>query len=261
MPEQKNKAIAEMNLHEKLLKIADAAGVLQKTKEGFNYKYVPEEDILAKVTAGMQLYRVMLYHSIVPGTTRIQPHTYEKVKYVKNEKKETERQVTPVNEIIITADSLFTWVNVDKPDERIEVPWILAGQMEDVSQAFGAACTYGNRYFLMKSLQLATTEADPDAYRSKQRVTEQYGEEKEAKETLRKAIQEVVEAGTKAIASGIKREKIKEVIAKLNEGNPNPRSIKTINVCRAVMVEFAALKSEKTDAAPPQKKETKEAKK
>ena len=28
----------EMNIHQKLLKIADAAGILQKTKSGYNYK-------------------------------------------------------------------------------------------------------------------------------------------------------------------------------------------------------------------------------
>ena len=35
----------KLNIHQKILKIADAAGVLQKTKSGYNYKYVPEEEI------------------------------------------------------------------------------------------------------------------------------------------------------------------------------------------------------------------------
>ena len=68
----------EMNLHQKILKIADMAGVLQKTKEGYGYKYVPEEDIQAKVTAGLQKYGVMLYDSIIPGTFKVQPIHYEK---------------------------------------------------------------------------------------------------------------------------------------------------------------------------------------
>lgn len=69
----KQRAEKELNLHQKLLKIADAAGILQKSKSGFNYKYVPEEEIQAKVTACMQKYGVMLYHSIVPGTLHITP--------------------------------------------------------------------------------------------------------------------------------------------------------------------------------------------
>ena len=44
----------KLNLHQKMLKIADAAGILQKTKEGYGYKYVPEEEIQAKVTGAMQ---------------------------------------------------------------------------------------------------------------------------------------------------------------------------------------------------------------
>ena len=59
----------KLNIHQKILKIADAAGVLQKTKAGFNYRYVPEEEIQAKVTACMQKYGVMLYPSIVPTTS------------------------------------------------------------------------------------------------------------------------------------------------------------------------------------------------
>ncbi|MBE5733985.1 MAG: hypothetical protein E7347_02925 [Clostridiales bacterium] len=49
-----------LNIHQKLLKIADMAGVLQKNKAGFNYKYVTEEEIQAKITAGMQKYGVRL---------------------------------------------------------------------------------------------------------------------------------------------------------------------------------------------------------
>lgn len=66
----------EMNLHQKLLKIANMTGALQRTKAAYGYKYVPEEDIQAKVTAGMQKYGVMLYHSVVPGTLNVVPITY-----------------------------------------------------------------------------------------------------------------------------------------------------------------------------------------
>lgn len=164
----------KLNIHQKILKIADAAGVLQKTKSGYNYKYVPEEEIQAKVTACMQKYGVMLYHSIVQGTLRVQPYTYEKYDAKLKANK-------TVNEFVVTADSVYKWVNAETPGEYIEVPWALVGQMEDASQAFGAAETYCNRYFLMKSLQLATSEADPDEYRSKQKEAEGYDQEKEQK--------------------------------------------------------------------------------
>lgn len=114
----------KLNIHQKILKIADAAGVLQKTKSGYNYKYVPEEEIQAKVTACMQKYGVMLYHSIVQGTLRVQPYTYEKYDAKLKANK-------TVNEFIVTADSVYKWVNAETPGEYIEVPWALVGQMED----------------------------------------------------------------------------------------------------------------------------------
>lgn len=236
----------EMNIHQKLLKIADAAGILQKTKSGYNYKYVPEEEIQAKVTAGMQKYGVMLYHSIVPGTLQVMPYTYQKTKD------------KTINEFIVHADTVYTWVNADKPEETVEVPWVLVGQMEDASQAFGAAETYCNRYFLMKSLQLATSEADPDNYRSKQKEAENYDDEKEQKklaEELNSAVKEVVAMGSQLIKSGIPKEEVMGVVGKYNDGNQNPSSIKTLEVCAAVMKEFEALAANKPATAP--KKTTK----
>ena len=231
----------KLNIHQKILKIADAAGVLQKTKSGYNYKYVPEEEIQAKVTACMQKYGVMLYHSIVQGTLRVQPYTYEKYDAKLKANK-------TVNEFVVTADSVYKWVNAETPGEYIEVPWALVGQMEDASQAFGAAETYCNRYFLMKSLQLATSEADPDEYRSKQKEAEGYDQEKEQKaaaEELAKAVNEILDKGSELIKKGFAKEEVMAVVGKYNNGNSNPSSIKSIEICSAVMAEFAELEKSK----------------
>ncbi len=242
----------KLNIHQKILKIADAAGILQKTKSGYNYKYVPEEEIQAKVTAGMQKYKVMLYHSIVPGTLKVEPFSY--LKYNAKEKRDVQ-----VNEFIVTADSEYCWVNVEDPTDAYKVPWVLIGQMEDASQAFGAAETYCNRYFLMKSLQLATSEADPDDYRSKQKAAENYEDEKKQKETdeaLKIAIKEIVDYGSKLMKMGIKKEEIYKAVAKYNDGNENPSSIKNIEVCSAISKEFAKMEKDLTPA-PVEKKTTK----
>ena len=231
----------KLNIHQKILKIADAAGVLQKTKSGYNYKYVPEEEIQAKVTACMQKYGVMLYHSIVQGTLRVQPYTYEKYDAKLKANK-------TVNEFVVTADSVYKWVNAETPGEYIEVPWALVGQIEDASQAFGAAETYCNRYFLMKSLQLATSEADPDEYRSKQKEAEGYDQEKEQKaaaEELAKAVKEILDKGSELIKKGFAKEEVMAVVGKYNNGNSNPSSIKSIEICAAVMAEFAELEKSK----------------
>lgn len=252
----------KLNIHQKILKIADAAGVLQKTKSGFNYKYVPEEEIQAKVTACMQKYRVMLYPSIVPDTLTVEPYTYQKpkTKKVKDEKgKDIIVDYTvPVNEVIVKAEVLYTWVNTDNPEDKIECRWAYIGQMEDASQAFGAGATYGNRYYLMKALQLATTEADPDNYRSKQKEAENYDQEKEQKaaaEKLAEAVKMVVAKGSELIKKGFKKDQIMAVVGKHNNDNFNPSSIKTVEICEAVMKEFNEL-----EAAEAKKKSTSKSK-
>lgn len=228
----------DLNLHQKILKIADMAGVLQKTASGYSYRYVPEEDIQAKVTAGLQKYGVMLYDRIVPGTLNVMPYTYEKydpkIKGVK-----------PVNEIIVSGDMIYTWVNVDNPDEYVETTWAFVGQMEDAAQAMGAGLTYANRYYLMKQLQLATTESDPDNYRSKQREAENYEEnlaEKEAAEQLAKKISEVVDAGKRLITRGMQKDDMMSLVAKYNDGNGNPSALKSIEACEQVLEEFKTIK-------------------
>lgn len=228
----------DLNLHQKILKIADMAGVLQKTASGYSYRYVPEEDIQAKVTAGLQKYGVMLYDRIVPGTLNVMPYTYEKYD-------SKIKGVKPVNEIIVSGDMVYTWVNVDNPDEYVETTWAFVGQMEDAAQAMGAGLTYANRYYLMKQLQLATTESDPDNYRSKQREAENYEEslaEKEAAEQLAKKISEVVDAGKRLITRGMQKDDMMALVAKYNDGNGNPSALKSIEACEQVLEEFKTIK-------------------
>ena len=224
----------DMTLHQKILKIADMAGVLQKSKSGYSYKYVPEEDIQAKVTAGLQKYGIMLYNSITPGTLKVTPISYEKYDAKLKANK-------PVNEVIVSADMTYTWVNADNPDERVETTWAFVGQMEDAAQAMGAGLTYANRYYLMKQLQLATTESDPDNYRSKQKQAENYEQEaaeKAAAEELAKHIKTVVDAGTKLIKSGFNKQEMMDIVAKYNNGNGNPSGIQSVEIADAILSEF-----------------------
>lgn len=226
-----------LNLHEKILRIANMAGVLQKTKSGYSYRYVPEEDIQAKVTAGLQKYGVMLYTSVVPGSMKVTPVTYEKYDAkIKGNK--------PVNEVIVSGDMVYRWVNAENPAEVAETAWGFVGQMEDAAQAMGAGLTYANRYYLMKQLQLATTESDPDNYRGKQKAAEQY-EEDAAAEALRKKIQTIVKEGTVLIEKGIlDKTAMRNLVAGFNGGNGNPSGIESDEVCEAILAEFRKIRTE-----------------
>lgn len=215
-------------------------GALQKTKEGFGYKYVPEEEIQAKVTAGMKKYGLMLYPNLVPGTLNVIETSYEKY-----DKKLKANKLN--HEVIVSAEMKYVWVNVDNPTEQVEVPWAIIGQMEDAAQAFGAGATYCNRYFLMKSLQLATTDDDPDNYRSKQKDAENA--------ELKEAINDVISMGNKLIASGAKPADIATVVAKYNDGNGNPKQIQTLEICDAIIKELKSMEKAAKKPSNSKKKE------
>lgn len=251
-----------LNLYEKLLKIADMSGILRKNRAGYNYNYTTEDEIQAKVTSGMQKYKVFLYPSLVPNTLTVEPYTYQKTK-TKKVKNETVDYSVLMNEIIVKAEVIYKWVNAENPDETIECRWAYIGQMEDASQAFGAGATYGNRYFLLKALQLATTEADPDEYRSKQKQAEQYELDKLAAEEQRMLSEEkaaVIALGTQIIKAGMTKENLMNIVAKYNGGNGNPSSIKSIDVCKTISEELqktlAQIGRDSQSKSPEQPKKT-----
>lgn len=159
-----------LNLQQKLAKIRKMTEVIQKNKKGYNYKYTSIDEILARVTAGMNKYNVSLYPRISPGTEAVTPYTYGKTKFTKDGQQYEEQN----NEIIAQARVVYTWVNDEDPDDVIEVPWFVVGSQQDPAQAFGSGLTYGLRQFLIQFFQIATLDGeDPDAWRSKQRSAEE----------------------------------------------------------------------------------------
>lgn len=169
MPTKAEKQEEKLNLFQKLAKIRKTVEVLQKNKAGFNYKYVTEDEILSKITSGMDRYGVSLIPGVVPGTMRVTPYTYQKAKFDKATKQTVQETV---NEVLVCADTTYTWVDNENPDDRIVVPWGLVGQQSDASQSFGSGLSYTFRYFLLKYFDVATVEDDPDNWRSKQQEAE-----------------------------------------------------------------------------------------
>ena len=157
------KPIEQMSIYQKLAGIRKMVEVIRKNKSGYNYKYVSEDEILARVTAGMDKYHVLLYPGIVPNTAVITPYNYTKIKYAKNGDKMEES----INEVLVNADMTFTWVNLDNPSDQLVVPWVIVGQQGDASQAVGSGLSYLHRYFMLQFFQIATPDDDPDNWRSK----------------------------------------------------------------------------------------------
>lgn len=156
------------NLIQKLAKIRNMSDVVKKDKQGYGYTYADITQILAKITAGMKKYGVSLIPSIVPQTSEVTQVTNRATKF----KKTGESYENITTESLVTADMVFTWINDDDPNEKIDVPWFVTGAQSDPSQAFGSGLTYCTRYFLTNYFQIAQSDLDVDAYRSKQREAE-----------------------------------------------------------------------------------------
>lgn len=184
---------------------------MKKDTKAYGYMYTKEEDILAKITVFMEKYNLSLIPNIVPGTTVVSPYTYKKTKSTNKGEIYEEN----VNEIIVQADTTWTWVNNDNPDERIEVSWAMVGSQSDASQSFGSGLTYSSRYFLLKYFNISTSNDDPDNFRSKQKAAED-----EADRVVTQAIVEEVDETIKAYLAEHpdKKDDVKNIVTKYAKG-------------------------------------------
>lgn len=173
----------ELNLIQKLAKIRMMTDVVSKNKNGYNYKYTDINAILANVTAGMKKYKVSLIPCVNPNTVNV---SKQEIKNTKMDKQGNIKE-TINTEMLVTGDMVFTWVNDDKPDEVLKVPWFITGSQADPSQAFGSGLSYCVRYFLINFFQIAQPNStDVDAYRSKQKMAEAEEEKSIAEEIVSK---------------------------------------------------------------------------
>lgn len=164
--EKNQKEEKALNLYQKLSIIGEAVKVLKKTKRGYGYNYVPDEEILARIQGGMEKYNISLIPNVDISTVEVIPRDTLKTK-VKDGQVYEERS----NEVIIRGGIRYDWVNNDDPSEKISVPWFFIGQQGDASQAFGSALTYAARYFKIQYFNVATTD-DPDQIIKKKKEAE-----------------------------------------------------------------------------------------
>lgn len=157
--------IEEMNIYQKIARVREGMEVVRKNKAGYGYKYVSEDELLARITVAMKKYGLLLIPGIIEDSCVVEPYRAEKRK----KEKDGTVYIENVSESIVHADMTWTWVNINNPEERLVIPWMFVGQQSDASQAFGAGLTYASRYFLLKFFNVATPDDDPDLFRSKQR--------------------------------------------------------------------------------------------
>jgi len=145
------KEITQMNLFEKMLAITNELGIVAKNLnvdlgKGKAYKAVQEKDVLDAIKPLEEKYRVYSY----PKERKI----------IDNSILEKETNYGVVKSLYMRTETIYEFVNVDKPDEKITMVSYGDG-IDTGDKAPGKAMTYSDKYSLLKAYKVATGD-DPD---------------------------------------------------------------------------------------------------
>lgn len=136
-------------LYKKLLALQQAVVGLTKDKKGNSYDYVSGDKILGIVRPQMDKLGLLLTVDVLRAEYARQDYQ------TKNGAK---------SEMFCTLELKFTWIDTDS-GETLSNQWASSG-MNGFDKSLGSALTYGERYFLLKFLHIATDKDDVDAPKS-----------------------------------------------------------------------------------------------
>ena len=150
---------ASLNIFQKMLMIEKELGVVAKNLEiqatkTSGYKAVSERDVIDAVKPLEAVYGVFSYPAI---RTVIKDELLENAREFKGE------QVKTISKFM-RIETVYRFVNVDKPEEFIEITSYGDG-IDTGDKATGKAMTYADKYALMKAYKISTGD-DPDATKS-----------------------------------------------------------------------------------------------
>ena len=163
--------VKEMNIYEKLSAITAEIGVVEKNlnvkvSSNSSYKAVSERDVLDAVKPIEQKYRVYSY----PANRKIIDRD------VLTKETEYNGTITRTNTLFMRVETVYRFVNIDKPDEFIETT-VYGDGLDTGDKASGKAMTYADKYALMKAYKLSTGD-DPDKEASPEHGYEKNAEPK-----------------------------------------------------------------------------------
>ncbi|WP_240377217.1 ERF family protein [Bacillus piscicola] len=131
------------NIYQKLLNVKKAVPYIQKQVHGEEFSYASSSDVIAPLRE--KLNEVGLFLSTHVKDTKV-----------------TIGQQGILTELYI----VFTWINVDNPEETIEYTFYSQG-MDNRDKGPAKAYTHAEKYFLLKQFNIPTDEVDPDAFQQK----------------------------------------------------------------------------------------------
>ena len=177
---KKKKKKLNSNLDSKLKKKKKKVSIMKKNAEGHGYNFVDEESILLIVNEEMVRLGLKLTPRFVSGTLFVDTVSY------KNSKGQEK------TDVLLNSEMEFVWKDIETGEFEV-VPWIMVGQQADGSQAMGSGLTYANRYFLLKYFNIATSNEDPDAIRSKIAKEEEQKKLSSAQTKVKKQLEKMIQ--------------------------------------------------------------------
>lgn len=152
-----------MNIYEKMLNITNEIQTVAKNLEvgtgQSKYKATGEADVLKAVKE-------------LEVKNKVYSYPYSR-KIVDREILQTESEyngkITKGNKIFMRLEIVYRFVNIEKPEEFIDITTYGDG-IDTQDKAPGKAMTYGDKYALMKAYKIITGE-DPDQNPSPEKVT------------------------------------------------------------------------------------------
>ena len=210
----------ELNLFQKIADVKANIDGFTKDAKSYNYSYVSGSQVLHRIRNKMIENNLLL----IPKTTE---ENYKQIQVTRFNQK-AKREIT-VTEFVVEMKLTYVWINADKPEEQLEIPFYAIGQQDDVSKAHGTGLTYAERYFLMKFFNIPTDEDDADAKEKQEKYANSSNQLKDIlRDEVNKFIQIVENSGLS--------EKYKDEISKLKMMDVNTldkqQIIKTRNLIR-----------------------------
>ena len=142
-----------LNVYQRLSEVRKSVEYLKKDKQGQQFMYVGSADVLAALREKINEAGLILVPEIVNHKVSV----YER----------TNSKGNPTNDYFTELDMTMTWVNIDVPEETVKVSWYAQGVDLAGEKGVGKALTYAEKYFLLKTFNIATDKDDPDAFQEK----------------------------------------------------------------------------------------------
>lgn len=151
----KEEDIKNLNIYEKLAMITEEIGVVEKglkveINKTKSYKAVSERDVLDAVKPIEKKYRIYSYptkREIIDKDILVKETEYNGA-------------ITKTNTLFMRIETIYRFVNLDKPSEFIDTT-VYGDGLDTGDKSPGKAMTYADKYALMKAYKLSTGD-DPD---------------------------------------------------------------------------------------------------